>query len=57
VCRETKNIGGKTRQAGLLYSIQEQEAIGSIVAGKRGAKGWALEKALEKAAHHCSRRI
>ncbi len=46
VCVETKNwLGLKTRQAGLLYSIQEQEAIGRIVAGKRGAQGWALEKA------------
>lgn len=46
VCVETKNwLGLKTRQAGLLYSIQEQEAIGRIVTGKRGAQGWALEKA------------
>jgi hypothetical protein len=46
VCLETKNwLGLKTRQAGLLYSIQQHEAIGRIVAGKRGAQGWALEKA------------
>jgi hypothetical protein len=46
VCVETKNwLGLKTRQAGLLYSIQEQEAIGRIVAGKRGAQGWTPEKA------------
>jgi len=47
VCLETKNwLGLKTRQAGLLYSIQEQEAVGKIVAGKRGAQGWLLEKTL-----------
>jgi superfamily II DNA or RNA helicase len=47
VCLETKNwLGLKTRQAGLLYSIQEQEAVGRIVAGKRGAQGWSLEKTL-----------
>ena len=46
VCVETKNwLGLKTRQAGLLYSVPEHEAIGRIVAGKRGAQGWALEKA------------
>jgi superfamily II DNA or RNA helicase len=45
VCLETKNwLGLKTRQAGLLYAIQEQEAVGRIVAGKRGAEGWTLEK-------------
>jgi len=47
VCLETKNwLGLRTRQAGLLYSIQEQEAVGRIVAGKRGAQGWLLEKTL-----------
>ena len=47
VCLETKNwLGLKTRQAGLLYSIQEQEAVGRIAAGKRGAQGWLLEKTL-----------
>jgi ERCC4-related helicase len=47
VCVETKNwLGLKTRQAGLLYSIQEQEAIGRIVAGKRDSRGWWLEKTL-----------
>ena len=46
VCVETKNwLGLKTRQAGLLYSVPEHEAIGRLVAGKRGAQGWALEKA------------
>jgi superfamily II DNA or RNA helicase len=46
VCLETKNwLGLKTRQAGLLYAIPEQEAVGRIVTGKRGAQGWALEKA------------
>ena len=46
VCLETKNwLGLKTRQAGLLYSIQELETVGRIVAGKRGAEGWTLEKA------------
>jgi hypothetical protein len=47
VCLETKNwLGLKTRQAGLLYSIPEQEAVGRIVAGKRGAQGWSLERTL-----------
>jgi len=32
--------------SGFLYSIQEQEAVGKIVAGKRGAQGWLLEKTL-----------
>ena len=47
VCLETTNwLGLRTRQAGLLYSIPEREAIGRIVAGKRGAQGWSLEKTL-----------
>jgi superfamily II DNA or RNA helicase len=47
VCLETKTwLGLRTRQAGLLYSITEREAVGRIVAGKRGPKGWSLEKAL-----------
>ena len=47
VCVETKSwLGLKMRQAGLLYSIPEQEAVGRIVSGKRGTQGWALEKAL-----------
>lgn len=47
VCVETTNwLGLRTRQAGLLYSIPEREAIGRIVAGKRGAQGWSLEKTL-----------
>jgi len=47
VCLETKNWQGlKTRQAGLLYSIEEEAAVGRIVAGKRGAQGWLLEKTL-----------
>jgi superfamily II DNA or RNA helicase len=47
VCLETSNwLGLKTRQAGLLYSIRELEAVGKIVAGKRGAQGWTLEKTL-----------
>jgi hypothetical protein len=49
VCVETKNwLGLKTRQAGLLYSIQEQEAIGRIVAGKRAGQGWTLKSILER---------
>jgi hypothetical protein len=45
VCLETRNwLGLKPRQAGLMYAIQEQEAVGRIVAGKRGPQGWALEK-------------
>jgi hypothetical protein len=47
VCLETKNwLGLRTRQAGLLYSIAERETVGRIVAGKRGSKGWSLEKTL-----------
>ena len=47
VCVETKSwLGLKMRQAGLLYSIPEQEAVGRIVTGKRGTQGWTLEKAL-----------
>jgi len=47
VCLETKNwLGLRTRQAGLLYSIREREAVGRIVAGKRGSQGWSLEKTL-----------
>jgi hypothetical protein len=47
VCVETKSwLGLKMRQAGLLYSIPEQETVGRIVSGKRGTQGWTLEKAL-----------
>jgi hypothetical protein len=47
VCVETKSwLGLKMRQAGLLYSIPEQETVGRIVTGKRGPQGWTLEKAL-----------
>ena len=47
VCLETKSwLGLKTRQAGLLYSVREREAVGRIVAGKRGTQGWAVEKTL-----------
>src|SRR5258708_6627404 len=45
VCLETKNwLGLKTRQAGLLYAIRDQAAVGRIVLGKREAEGWVLEK-------------
>ena len=45
VCLETKDwLGLRTRQVGLLYSIPDREAIGRIVAGKRGPQGWSLEK-------------
>ncbi len=45
VCLETRDwLGLRTRYTGLVYSIPEQEAIGKIVAGKRGARDWALEK-------------
>jgi hypothetical protein len=47
VCVETKSwLGLKMRQAGLLYSIPEQETVGRIVTGKRGIQGWRMEKAL-----------
>jgi len=47
VCLETKNwLGLRTRHAGLLYSIAEREVVGRIVAGKRDAQGWSLEKTL-----------
>ena len=47
VCVETKSwLGLKMRQAGLLYSIREQETVGRIVTGKRGTQGWTLEKTL-----------
>ena len=46
VCLETRNwLGLNTRHTAVLYSIPEQEAIGRIVAGKRRAQGWILEKA------------
>ncbi len=46
VCLQTKDwLGLRTRYTGLVYSIPEQEAIGRVVAGKRGAQEWALEKA------------
>ena len=45
VCLETKNwLGLKTRQAGLLYAIDDHEAVGRIVTGKRGTEVWSLEK-------------
>src|SRR5213593_141480 len=45
VCVQTKNwFGLKTRQAGLLYAIRDQAAVGRIVPGKRDAEGWVLEK-------------
>jgi hypothetical protein len=47
VCLETKNwLGLKTRQAGLLYAIRDQEVIGRIVTGKRGTEVWDLEKTI-----------
>jgi hypothetical protein len=47
VCLETKNwLGLKTRQAGLLYAIKDDGAIGRIVTGKRGTEGWVLEKVI-----------
>lgn len=47
VCLETKNwLGLKTRQVGLLYAINDHEAVGRIVTGKRGSEGWELEKAI-----------
>jgi hypothetical protein len=47
VCLETKNwLGLKTRQAGLLYAIRDQAAVGRIVLGKRVPEGWILERVL-----------
>jgi superfamily II DNA or RNA helicase len=47
VCLETKNwLGLKTRQAGLLYAIDDRETVGRIVTGKRGSEGWELEKVI-----------
>src|SRR5579862_3192893 len=47
VCIETKNwLGLKTRQAGLLYAIKDNGAIGRIVTGKRGTDEWVLEKVI-----------
>src|SRR2546423_6943733 len=44
VCLETRNwLGLKTRQAGLLYAIKDDGAIGRIVTGKRGTEGWKME--------------
>jgi hypothetical protein len=45
VCLETRNwLGLKTRQAGLLYAIRDNEVVGRIVTGKRGTEVWGLEK-------------
>jgi hypothetical protein len=47
VCLETKNwLGLKTRQAGLLYAVNDHEAVGRIVTGKRGTEVWSLEKTI-----------
>ena len=47
VCLETKNwLGLKTRQAGLLYAIDDRETVGRVVTGKRGSEGWELEKVI-----------
>jgi hypothetical protein len=47
VCLEMKNwLGLKTRQAGLLYAIKGDGAIGRIVTGKRGTEEWILEKVI-----------
>lgn len=41
VCLESKNwLGLRTRQSGLLYTIRDGEAVGRIVVGKRGDRGW-----------------
>jgi superfamily II DNA or RNA helicase len=44
VCLEAKNwLGLRTRQAGLLYAIRDDEPLGRIVLGKRNGDGWALQ--------------
>jgi hypothetical protein len=47
ICLETRNwLGLKTRQAGLLYAIKHDRAVGRIVTGKRGTAEWVLEKVI-----------
>jgi hypothetical protein len=47
VCLETRNwLGLKTRQAGLLFAIDDTETVGRIVIGKRGSQAWELERTI-----------
>ena len=44
ICLEVRTwMGLKTRQAGLIYSIQDDAGIGRVILGKRTGNGWKEE--------------
>lgn len=45
VCSEVQTIFGlRTRQAGFVYSVNDQSIIGRVVLGKRTTNGWSIDK-------------